>query len=115
MKEIELKTLNSAIRLLNAIKCSYAIIDTDGNKHGTLEIAEKKIERKYPYGSITKHVRQYLKELDVGDYLEIPIANFDFETIQSVGCSLFHQSWGKGNYTTCGVNENTALQVMRLA
>jgi len=115
MKEIELKTLNNAIRLLNAIKCSYAIIDTDGNKHGTLEIAEKKTERRYPHGSITKHVKEYIKHLSPGEFLEIPVGSFDFETIQSVACSLFHKYWGKGNYTTCGVNENTALQVLRLA
>ena len=115
MKEIELKTLNNAIRLLNAIKCDYAIIDIDGNKHGTLKIVNKKKEHKYPHGSITKHVRQYFVPLEVGDSFEIPIGDFDYKSVQSVTGYLFGETWGKGNYTSCYIKENTAIQVLRLA
>lgn len=115
MKEIELKTLNNAIRLLNAIKCNYAIIDIDGNKHGTLKIVKKKIEHKYPHGSITKHVRQYFVPLEVGNSFEIPIGDFDYKSVQSVTGYLFSEAWGKGNYTSCYIKENTAIQVLRLA
>jgi hypothetical protein len=115
MKEIEQKTLSRVLTLLDTLGFPYAIIDGDGVKHGGLEIAvaSNKKERRYPHGAPTRYVRQWMDNME-GNLLEIPVGDFDIDTIQSLACSEAGERWGQGSYTTTRTSDNQTLQLMRL-
>ena len=75
MQEVQLKLLQRCIRDLNALGCAFAIVDSDGNKHGTLEVNEPKTKRDliFKFGSIRKYIVPYIENLNVGEVAEIPI------------------------------------------
>jgi len=116
MREIENKVLNKAIQMLNALKCDYAIVDSDGNTHGELRIQPSKAKRplRYPYGSITKHIRPYLEGAKVGDIIRIPIKPFDKETIAGSTASLCCKLWGIGHHTAGLSTDGSYVEVFKI-
>ena len=79
MNTLHAKALSNAVKLLNAIGAKYAIVDSDGVKHGDLEVITKKkrAPAKYPYGAIRKHVVPYLSPLQVNQTIRIPLHTYD--------------------------------------
>ena len=66
MEPILKRELDKAIRVLDLIKCEYAIIDPDGQKYGNLEVAEKKIGKsrlEFPRGVVKEHIEPFIKDL----------------------------------------------------
>jgi len=72
MNQVENSVLNKVTAVLNSLNLKFAIIDSDGNKHGELNIEQvKKLKRRrsiYPLGLTTScavllaHHYQYLHE-----------------------------------------------------
>ena len=74
MKDVQLKLLQRCIRDLETLGCMFAIVDSEGNKHGTLQTVDPKKQKarlEFEYGSITRYLEPYIKDLQVGQVAEI--------------------------------------------
>jgi hypothetical protein len=117
MREIQTKVLNKAIAMLQAVGVQYAIVDTNGNKYGTLPIQPAKPKRSphtYPFGTITKHIKPYIDPLKVGESVAIPIQPFDKGTISSSVSSYCFKLWGKGSHAGTTTKDGKFYEVLRL-
>jgi hypothetical protein len=92
------KALSNAIKLLNAIGASYAIKDAEGNLHGDLTSVSKKKKAppKYPYGSLSSHIRPYIEACGVNQTVTIPIGAYDLDAIYGSSSSMATKLWGNG-------------------
>lgn len=76
MMEVQRIAIERALRFLNAAGCKYAILEADGTKHGTLEIATpKETSRRasrFPRGAMLAHYMPFVKELKAGDAALVP-------------------------------------------
>lgn len=117
MKDVQLKLLQRCIRDLEALGCTFAIVDPDQVKHGVLEVAETKTsraKRAFEYGSVTKYLETYIKDLEVGQVAEIPVNEFGYSRLQSTSGSWFNRVRGVGSQTSTFNKEKNVLEVMRL-
>lgn len=117
MQEVQLKLLQRCIRDLNALGCTFAIVDSDGNKHGTLEVNEpkKKSRCEFEYGSVTKYLETFIKDMEVGQVVEIPVNEFGHSRLQSTAGAWFVQKHGAGSQTSSHNKEKNVIELMRLA
>ena len=92
------KALANAIKLLKAIGAQYAIKDFDGNLHGDLNAVSKKRKAapKYPYGSLSTHIRPYVEACEVNQTVTIPIGAYDLDAIYGSASSMATKLWGNG-------------------
>jgi hypothetical protein len=92
------KALSNAIKLLNAIGVEYAIQDHDGTVHGNgvLQTKAKRQPAKYPYGTLSKHVRPYVDACGVNQTVTIPIGQFDLIHVYGSASSTASKIWGNG-------------------
>jgi hypothetical protein len=92
------KALSNAIKLLNAIGAQYAIKDAEGNLHGDVKAVakQKKAPSKYPYGSISTHVRPYIDACAVNQTVTIPIGQYDLDSVYGSASSIASKEWGNG-------------------
>lgn len=118
MEQIKISTLRKAMTLLNACGFEYAIIDSDGVKHGSLEIVEKKAKSKrgslaFNYGEISEFVKAHLPEnIAVGDVIEVPFLAYGKERVRSGVLNVLSYKYGRNKFTS--VIENGNIQVMRV-
>lgn len=109
--------LKRAIALLEGMKCSYAIIDPLGNKHGLLAVKEPAIRsggRKHPHGERSTYVRTFISSMKVGDVVNVPFGKFDALDVQSSSTSAAHKMWGKGSVTTTINRPKQLVELMRI-
>jgi hypothetical protein len=92
------KALSNAIKLLNAIGVEYAIQDHDGTLHGNgvLQTKAKRQPAKYPYGTLSKHVRPYVDACGVNQTVTIPISTYDLIHVYGSASSIASKVWGNG-------------------
>ena len=92
------KALSNAIKLLNAIGAQYAIKDAEGNLHGDVKAVakQKKAPSKYPYGSLSAHVRPYIDACVVNQTVTIPIGQYDLDSVYGSSSSIASKEWGNG-------------------
>jgi len=118
MEKIKELALARQIQVLTNLGMQFCIIDTDGNKHGTLEVAEPKPVRKRtlnparPMGAVRKYLRPYLDHLQPGSSASIPIAEFGFKTIQSSTCSYLFTVHGPNKVITTQNRETDCVDVV---
>ena len=116
MSGVKQQTLTRALNMLNAIGATYAVIEEDGTKHGTLEVADKKKSgSKYPYGTLSKYAGQHMANMSVGGIEEIPFGNFEGEEVRSAAVSWACYHWGNGTVTTATVKDKQIVEVLRIA
>ena len=118
MKDVQLKLLQRCIRDLEALGCTFAIVDTEGVKHGTLEVAEPKSRKsrcEFEFGSVTKYLEPYIRDLQVGQVAEIPVNEFGYSRLQSTAGSWFNKKYGAGSQTSTQNKDKNTLELMRLA
>lgn len=113
------KTIQSAIRQLEAAGCEFKVIDSAGNSYGTLEVVEKKKKKMNPnreYGELRAYYDQYMKyNVAVGDVVEIPHSpKYTPEEIRGGICAKLTDRWGKGTYTTA-ITKSGVVQILRTA
>ena len=92
------KALSNAIKLLNAIGVEYAIQDHDGKVHGNgvLQTKQRKAPPKYPYGTLSKHVRPYVNACGVNQTVQIPVGTFELVHVYGSASSTASKLWGNG-------------------
>ena len=114
---VQKKTLNSAIELLNALGCSYAIVDSSGQKYGNLEINQKKERTRapseFPHGEKREYVNRYLKDLPVGGCTLIPWGKYG-KGLQGSVLSWFCKTHGNGSGTTMLNHSKEHIEVLRV-
>jgi hypothetical protein len=115
MNNVEKITLQRAISMLKSCNFMFAILDSDGNKHGDLEITHKNRKKRgpltYPMGTLRNHYLPYIKNMEQDSVAEVPIGEFDIEMIRSSMCAYMSTHWGKGTYTTTLDKENQTIIV----
>ena len=118
MSQIQEQALKRAISMLEGMKCSYAIIDPLGNKHGNLAVQEPSVRsgvRKFPHGERSTYVRTFISSMNVGDVVSVPLGKFDALDVQSSSTSAAHKLWGKGSVTTTINRPKSVVEIMRIA
>jgi hypothetical protein len=115
---LEQKALNNIFKGLQSLGCSYVIIDKDGADYVYGDILPgkkpKKGKGKYPYGSISEHYSQWIKDLQPGTAVEIPAGDFDMNDIQSGVAAKASTTWGPGSFVTSRNKEKNVLEVLRV-
>jgi hypothetical protein len=117
MPKVQEQALKRAIAMLDSMKCSYAIIDPLGNKHGLLDIKEPTIRsggRKHPHGERSGYVRNFIYAMVVGDIIDVPFGKYDALDVQSSCTSAAHNMWGKGSVTTTINRPKSVVEIMRV-
>jgi hypothetical protein len=117
MSQIQEQALKRAIAMLDGMKCSYAIIDPLGNKHGLLAVKEPAVRsggRKYPHGERSSYVRTFITGMQLGDVVNVPFGKFDALDVQSSSTSAAHKLWGKGSVTTTINRPKEVVELMRI-
>ena len=117
MEQIKQTTLKKANALLNAVGAQYAIIDADGEKHGTLEVTEKRKSRKrlYKHGELTAYCVSNFKELSIGDVFVFPIGSYPIQDMQRTLSSWLCKQYGNSTHTTCMSEDRQSIEVLRVA
>lgn len=118
MEQIKVTTLRKAMSLLDACGFQYAIVDSDGARHGTLEVVAPKAPSKrgplaFPYGEVINHIKPYLPEqFAVGEVVEVPILEYGANRMRSSVLNALSRKYGHNKFTT--VIDNGNVQVMRV-
>jgi hypothetical protein len=117
MNNIERASLPKIISMLNACKVQFAIIDSNGTKHGNLEVEEKKKRRplKYPFGALAKHFAPYIENLREDEAAEVPCKEYDIESVRSAIAGWASSHWGNGVCSTMIDKKNKTVLVFRTA
>lgn len=119
--EVQKQLLRKTITMLNASGVKYALVDFDGVKHGTLEIAPEKAPSKRspsitPYGSLNEYAIPYIVDMVPGEVVTIPETDlFTLRRLQSCISGWTLRVWGEGTATTHQNHKNNTLEVMRIA
>jgi hypothetical protein len=118
MEQIKVTTLRKAMTLLNACGFQYAILDSDGTLHGTLEVTTPKPRKTraplaFNYGEITEYIKAQLpSEFAVGDVVEIPVLGYGTERVRSGILNVLSRKYGTHKFTS--VIEGANVQIMRV-
>lgn len=116
MSGVKQQTLARALNMLNAIGATYAVIEEDGTKHGTLEVAEtKKRSSKYKHGELSGYASKHMSNMSVGDIQEIPFDKYTGEEVRSAAVSWACYHWGNGTVTTASIKDKQIVEVLRIA
>jgi hypothetical protein len=117
MKDIQKRELIRSIKLIESLGCSFRIITPEGESFGGLKVVEPKpprirAERRYPYGSLTKYIKEHVDlNAGVGSVQEIFCTEFDVESLRSAACNILTSTWGKDTYVTVGYPDR--FEIMR--
>jgi hypothetical protein len=116
MTQLQEQVLKRAIAMLEGIKCSYAIIDPLGNKHGLLDVKEPAVRggRKHPHGERSGYVRGFISAMKVGDSMDLPIGKYEVVDVQSSIHSAARNLWGKGSITTTMNKPKRVFEILRV-
>lgn len=114
---VQKEALTRALRLLDAAKCQYAVIDADGVKHGDLDVAVKvKQKRNHPPGSYLQHHQALTEKMSRGDAIVVPFGPFDGpkdrESLRSSISAYCSRTWGAGTYITA--MNGAGIEVLRI-
>jgi len=120
MNVIDKKILLDCVRGLSAIDCKFAIIDSDGNKYGDLEIAPPQEERKrqkpkHPWGTLIKYLLPYLETLDApGKMVSIPFGEYEGYSLCSTLSSWGTRKFGPGSMKHTMITSEQRIEVKRI-
>ena len=115
MSGIKQQTLTRALNMLNAIGATFAVIEQDGTKHGTLEVVEpKKRGAKYAHGELSSYASEHMANMSVGDIENIPFGKYEGEEVRSAAVSWACYHWGNGTVTTATQKDKRIVEVLRI-
>jgi len=123
MLTVQKRTLDLAIRSLQALGAQYIIKDADGNLHqqGELTLGEptKVHKRKkrclLPRGQLSRYVESYMNGMQPGDVRQLPATDaIDMKTLHSAVSSYGTKTWGAGNLTTHRDRAGNCIEVLRV-
>ena len=116
MSQIKAKALEQAIKILDALKLSYLIIDENGNKHGSLEAVEqrKRAPSEFPRGEVRGYILPFIKDMKVGDIAQVNAGKYGVERIRANMTSWMIEKYGKGSCTTSANHETNTVEILRI-
>ncbi len=117
---VQTEALTRALKLLTAANVQFAVIDAEGVKHGTLEIAvtppPKKRHQNHPRGAFLKHHQAMTSALQPGQSIVVPLGPFDSpddrESLRSSITGFCSRTWGNDTYITCATDGG--IEVLRV-
>lgn len=111
--EIKITAVEKALRLLEASGASFHV--KLGDKQWGTAITTKSARKasKYPYGSVTAHIKPYLANVKVNDAVAVPFGEFDADTVRATMSSYLSDSWGNGSYMIHKAKNQ--IEVLRLS
>ena len=117
MNNMERITLPKVISMLTACKVQFAIVDSDGKKHGNLDIVapKKRSKLKYPFGALANHFTPYIKNLQADQAAEVPCGQYATESMRSAIAGWANSHWGNGACSTMIDKESNTVLVFRVA
>ena len=117
---VQTEALTRALKLLIAANVQFAVIDAEGVKHGTLEIAvtppPKKRHQNHPRGAFLKHHQTMTSALQPGQSTVVPLGPFDSpddcESLRSSITGYCARTWGGGACITA--ISDAGIEVLRV-
>ena len=118
MNQVEKDVLNKVTNVLQSLNLKFAIVDSDGNKHGDLNIEQvKKVKRRrsiYPLGELRAHIMPHLTSIMINTTKSIPVGKYQAEAVRASVSSYSTQLWGAGNYKTRVSADKRYVEVTRM-
>ncbi len=118
MNQVEKDVLNKVTNVLNSLNLKFAIVDSDGNTHGDLNVVKtKKIKRRrsiYPLGELRAHIMPHLTNIMINTTKSVPAGKYDVENVRASVSSYATQLWGRGNYKTKVSQDKRNVEVTRM-
>ena len=118
MNQVENNVLTKVTSVLNSLNLKFAIIDSDGNKHGDLNIEkDKKNKRRrsiYPLGELRAHIMPHLTNIMINTTKNIPVGRYQPEIVRGSVSSYATHLWGAGNYKTRVTADKKHVEVTRM-
>jgi len=117
MNNVERITLPKVVSMLNACKVQFAIIDSDGKQHGSLEVVAKKKRGplKYPFGALANHFTPIIRNLQPDQAAEVPCGSYEMESMRSAIAGWASKHWGNGTCSTMLDKPSNTVLVFRTA
>jgi len=119
MKPIESQIIAKVSAVLNNLGMEWAIKDSDGTVHGTLQVEQpkakpKKREAIYGYVVLRAHLDACgIDKIIVNTHAIIPTGGMDAEVVRRSICSYGSQHWGNGTYKTKLMADKKGVEVTR--
>jgi hypothetical protein len=118
MNQVEKDVLNKVSNVLQSLNLKFAIIDSDGNKHGDLNVEkDKKVKRRrsiYPLGEVRAQIMPHMASIMINTTKNIPVGKYQPEVIRGSVSSYATQLWGAGNYKTKVSQDKRYVEVTRM-
>jgi len=118
MNQVEKDVLNKVTNVLQSLNLKFAIVDSDGNKHGDLNIEQvKKLKRRrsiYPLGELRAHIMPHLTSIMINTTKNISVGKYQAEHVRASVSSYATQLWGAGNYKTRVSADKRYVEVTRM-
>lgn len=120
MEQIFEKMLKSALTTLRQLEgrglVEYKVI-CGKDQYGGLEIARKPKPRANPLGlpkgTMRNHIVPYLRDMQPGDIVCIPIGKYPAESVRGNACAYANEKWGKSTYTSTVNKETQEVELYR--
>lgn len=106
MEDMKKGVLTKALGMLAVLNCQYAVVDPEGNKYGTLEIAEPRDPNKRKYTGIKylplfKERVDAIQPSDTVHVFEVPmIEGATLESYRGALCGYCTRTWGHETYSS---------------
>lgn len=117
----QLRMLSRGLSILKSLPVEFIVVGGgETYTQGELELVAKKSAKqgkrplKYPFGAIRKHVTPYMQDMKPGDVVQVPIGEYDINSIQSGVCNYAGRTWGNDTYTTARIGSKGVIEVMRV-
>ena len=111
MKDLRTKAVEKAIAMLDSVGASYHVKFSDSEWGQPL--SQKAKTKKRLYAGLTDYVRQYLRDIKIGELKEIPVTDiFPRKAIQACATTIMSHTYGNGSYMT--TQNNSKVDVLRL-
>jgi hypothetical protein len=118
MNQVEKDVLNKVTNVLQSLNLKFAIVDSDGNKHGDLNIEKAKKNKRrrsiYPLGEVRAQIMPHMSSIMINTTKNIPVGKYQPEVIRGSVSSYATQLWGAGNYKTKVSADKRHVEVTRM-
>ena len=112
---IKQDAVKKALAMLKAANAMYRIIEEDGTEYTNIVEKKKLREYQYPRGALTNYIRPHLMPMEAGDLVEIPVGEFNLQSIQSAATSWFCNNRGNGSCMSSVNKDKNVVEVIRIS
>ena len=111
--EIQTIAIEKALRLLESIGAQFHVKLDDKEWGEAIPAKRVKKAARYPFGSVTAHIKPYLSDVKVNDAVAVPFGEFDPNAVRSTISGYLSAKWGNGSYIIH--NPENQVGVLRLS